>query len=212
MDKPIFFTDKDLLGHVQKFHSKKRTGEDTLAAQSLQELERSKTILTKQLKDIKTEYRQLYKSGMAKRHTVEIVQKEISSLKKKISENEEEIAKIKSSVATMEEENILNDPHQIMAAFKQKMDKEYACLLESLTSKVGAPKLLSEDGDAESLRSENVSDNAFRRLTRERLSKLEVDMKQMKYEFSQKEKKKETNAQSFQEITGKCQTLSLIHI
>jgi len=207
MEKPIFFTDKDLFRHIQKCHSKKRTGQVTVAAQGLQELEKSKERLAKQLENVKIEYRRLYKSGLVKKETVEIVQKEISSLRRKISEHNEEIKKIKLTLNKEEEddeeESILDHPQKVMAAFKQKMDREYACLLESLTSKVSVPTLLSddEDGSTESLRSEDVSNSAFRRLTRERLSKLEVEVKQMK--SSQKEKMKETNGQSF-EVTKKC--------
>jgi len=207
MEKPIFFTDKDLFRHIQKCHSKKRTGQVTVAAQGLQELEKSKERLAKQLENVKIEYRRLYKSGLVKKETVEIVQKEISSLRRKISEHNEEIKKIKLTLKKEEEdeeeESILDHPQKVMAAFKQKMDREYACLLESLTSKVSVPTLLSddEDGSTESLRSEDVSNSAFRRLTRERLSKLEVEVKQMK--SSQKEKMKETNGQSF-EVTKKC--------
>jgi len=209
-EKPIFFSDKDFYGHFQKCHSKKRTGQDAVAAQGLQELERSKQRLTKQLENIKMEYRQLYKNGMAKKRTVEIIQKEISSLTMKISRNEEEITRIKSSLLKKEEkfvrERVLNHPQQFVAAFKQKMDKEYACLYDSLTPKIGAPTILSEDGDTESLRSE-ASNDAFQRLTNERLSTLEAAVKQMKEHASDKEKQKATDGQSFQEVTRKCQTL-----
>ena len=50
------------------------------AAQGLQELKKSKERLTTQLETMNIEYRQLYKSGMAKKQTVEIVQREINSL------------------------------------------------------------------------------------------------------------------------------------
>ena len=123
-----FFSKESFMAHNREFHR-----DNKVVFHKLQELESSKKELTGQLNNIKAELRNLYKRNLAKKETVELVQKEIDSLKRKIKDKDRDIKYFKTLLQNERSTSQPEDPTQLVKCFKQKMDKEFYCLLDSIT-------------------------------------------------------------------------------
>ena len=123
-----FFSKESFIAHNREFHR-----DNKVVFHKIQELESSKKELTGHLNNIKAELRNLYKRNLAKKETVELVQKEIDSLKRKIKDKDRDIKYFKTILQNERLTSQPEDPTQLVKSFKQKMDREFYCLLDSIT-------------------------------------------------------------------------------
>ena len=129
-----FFSKEDFLEHNQEFHR-------NLIADKLKELESSKKEMSEKLVTIKGELRNLYKKDLAKKETVELVQHEIQILKRKIKEKDRDIKQFRIIMHNerckqrqQQQQQQPTDTIQLVQHFKEKWDKEFYCLLDSISS------------------------------------------------------------------------------
>ena len=121
--------------HNQEFHR-------NMIADKLKELESSKKEMSEKLVTIKGELRNLYKKDLAKKETVELVQHEIQILKRKIKEKDRDIKQFRIIMHNerckqrqqQQQQQQPTDTIQLVQHFKEKWDKEFYCLLDSISS------------------------------------------------------------------------------
>ena len=133
-----FFSKEDFLEHNQEFHR-------NLIADKLKELESSKKEMSEKLVTIKGELRNLYKKDLAKKETVELVQHEIQLLKRKIKEKDRDIkqfriilhnerCKQRQQRQQQHQQQQPTGTKQLVQHFKEKWDRDFHSLLDSISS------------------------------------------------------------------------------
>ena len=159
-----FFSKESFMAHNREFHR-----DNKVVFYKLQELESSKKELTGHLNNIKAELRNLYKRNLAKKQTVELVQKEIDSLKRKIKDKDRDIKYFKTLLQNERSTSQPEDPTQLVKLFKERMDKEFYCLLDSMSKP-------SFETNSKSQRETNSTED---NLLKEKLSTLEEKVGQL---------------------------------
>ena len=119
-----FFSNESLMTHNWEVHR-----ENKVVFFKIKELEDARNDLAEQLTQMKTELRNLYKRNLAKKSTVDLVKKEMDLLKLKIKEKDRDIKYFKT---ILPKEQSASQPEEMMRLFKQRMDKEFYELLESV--------------------------------------------------------------------------------
>ena len=160
-----FFSNESLMTHNREFHR-----ENKVVFFKIQELEHARNELAEKLATMKMELRNLYKRNLAKKQTVELVKQEIELLKLKIKERDRDIKYFKSILPN---ERSASQPEELIHLFKQRMDKEFYKLLDSI-SKPSMVKYKEQNLQVSS--STTTEDN---HLVKERLSILEQKVSEL---------------------------------
>ena len=151
--------------HNREFHR-----ENKVVFFKIQELEHARSDLAEKLATMKMELRNLYKRNLAKKQTVELVKQEIELLKLKIKERDRDIKYFKSILPN---ERSASQPEELIHLFKQRMDKEFYKLLDSISK----PSMVkSKEQNLQVSSSTTTEDN---HLVKERLSILEQKVSEL---------------------------------
>ena len=151
--------------HNREFHR-----ENKVVFFKIQELEHARSDLAEKLATLKMELRNLYKRNLAKKQTVELVKQEIELLKLKIKERDRDIKYFKSILPN---ERSASQPEELIHLFKQRMDKEFYKLLDSISK----PSMVkSKEQNLQVSSSTTTEDN---HLVKERLSILEQKVSEL---------------------------------
>ena len=151
--------------HNREFHR-----ENKVVFFKIQELEHARSDLAEKLATMKMELRNLYKRNLAKKQTVELVKQEIELLKLKIKEKDRDIKYFKSILPN---ERSASQPEELIHLFKQRMDKEFYKLLDSISK----PSMVkSKEQNLQVSSSTTTEDN---HLVKERLSILEQKVSEL---------------------------------
>ena len=160
-----FFSNESLMTHNREFHR-----ENKVVFFKIQELEHARSDLAEKLATMKMELRNLYKRNLAKKQTVELVKQEIELLKLKIKERDRDIKYFKSILPN---ERSASQPEELIHLFKQRMDKEFYKLLDSISK----PSMVkSKEQNLQVSSSTTTEDN---HLVKERLSILEQKVSEL---------------------------------
>ena len=151
--------------HNREFHR-----ENKVVFFKIRELEHARSDLAEKLATMKMELRNLYKRNLAKKQTVELVKQEIELLKLKIKERDRDIKYFKSILPN---ERSASQPEELIHLFKQRMDKEFYKLLDSISK----PSMVkSKEQNLQVSSSTTTEDN---HLVKERLSILEQKVSEL---------------------------------